>query len=77
MSDMEKRKARFMREAIGRRTREQLAEELYEIYLLARAECPDITESAREDTWPMDLHLADVLDKYVFRRLRQEGELTT
>jgi hypothetical protein len=75
MTDVEKRKARFFAEHIADYSRDALAEELYGIYLLARSECPDITDTQREDTWPMDLHLADVLDKYVLRRLYQQGDI--
>ncbi len=64
---LKEREAKFMAEHIRDMPREALAQELFGIYLFARAECPDIDDDHEDDTWPMNLHLADVLDKYVFR----------
>lgn len=71
---LDERKSKFFKEAIGDRTRDQLAEELWGIYLVCRSECPHISEDSPDDTWEMDLHLADVVEKYVIRPIREEGE---
>ena len=60
-------KEEFMQKAIGNRSRDALAEELYGVYLSLRAACPMIDDAHQDDPWPAELHLADVLDKYVIR----------
>jgi hypothetical protein len=67
---IEERRAKFMREAIGTRTRAQLAAELFGIYLMARANCHESTDES--DPWPANLHLADVLDKYAIPSVIKE-----
>lgn len=69
--EIEDRKRAFMRDHIGQRSREELAEELWGVYLLCRAKCPDVTEAAPDDTWQMDLHLADVLTR-IIRQAQKE-----
>jgi len=65
------RREEFEIKYVGGRTREQLAEELYGIYLSLRANCDLISEEDPEDPWPEGLHLADVLDKYVLPNLKE------
>lgn len=64
MMDLHERERRFMAEHIRDRTRENLAAELFEIYLVARANA-DIIPEGGGDPWPPNLHLADVISKYV------------
>lgn len=69
--EMQERKELFCRLYIGERTREQLASELYGIYLGLRAAHPGVTDESPQDPWGEDraLHLGDVLEKYVLRAL--------
>lgn len=56
---LEEREAHFMKHHIGDRTREQLATELYGIYLSLRGWCGQITDDNPDDPWPIDLHPVD------------------
>ena len=63
---MEIRKAKFYAEHIGDRTPQQLAAELYGIYLTCRANHLEMPEDG-SDPWPMGLSLSDVIEKHVMR----------
>jgi hypothetical protein len=71
---LDERLAKFMKENIGKRTKSQLAHELFAIYLVARANCPINSLPDGSDPWPKNLSLADVIDYYVLRPLHDRLE---
>ena len=73
MMDLKERERMFYEQVIRDRSREQLAAELFGIYLTARAWHPDITDDSLGDKWPTNLHLADVFDKYVLPAVMEES----
>lgn len=71
--ELDERRRFFLEQHIRDRSREALAHELFGIYLHLRSIAPDITDESPDDTWPMDLHLADVLQR-INRQLGVEGQ---
>ena len=74
-----KRHGDFLARHFGTRPREAVVNELYGIYLSIRAAHPECTDEtyADPDPWPMALHLADVLDKYLLPKIKRESDERT